>query len=471
MKSDLGLVGLGVMGRSLALNLERNGNAVAVFNRTHAKAKALAEDNPDKKFLACATLEDLAKALPRPRRIILMVPAGRSVDDMMEGLAPYLEAGDVLVDGGNSHYTDTERRIGGAATKGFRFLGMGISGGEEGALWGPSLMPGGDRKAYSEWMPVLEKIAAKSDSGPCVTYVGEKGSGHFVKMVHNGIEYGIMQLIAETYDLLRTGLGLDGAALETLFGEWNRAELQSFLIEITEQIVNFPDDRGEGLLLDKILDAAGQKGTGAWTTIAAGELGVPVPTITAAVEARNLSALRGERLRAAGLYPEERRDMAGSGQDLIPAIRAALYAATICAYAQGFALIRTASERFEYDVDVKETARIWKAGCIIRAALLDPIMAAFDRDEELSNLLLDDGFRGLVGERINGLERTVTFAIERKIPAPALSSSLDYFRAYRRERSSAYLIQAQRDLFGAHTYQRTDRDGTFHTIWKKESGN
>ncbi|MCZ6669969.1 MAG: NADP-dependent phosphogluconate dehydrogenase [Acidobacteria bacterium] len=468
MKADIGVIGLGVMGRALAQNLERNGLAVALFNRTHSKAVRLQEENRGKRFIAVATLKELAEVLSRPRKILLMVPAGKSVDQMIQGVSGGLEADDILIDGGNSHYTDTERRILETAGRGPRFVGMGISGGEEGALYGPSLMPGGDPESYGVLQPILEKIAARSDSGPCVTYVGNRGAGHFVKMVHNGIEYGIMQLIAETYDLLRNGLGLDGPALEDLFGGWNRGDLQSYLIEITAKIINFPDDLGDGLLIDRILDLAGQKGTGAWTTVAAGELGLPVPTITSAVEARGLSALREERLRAGAIYTMPDREIAADDETLVQAIHDALYVAILCAYSQGFALIRAASDRFEYGIDMKEVARIWKGGCIIRAVLLDSIMEAFGADPSLPNLLLAEPFHRPVAARIPAWERVVRLAVDRQIPVPAFSASLAYFQGYRSKRGTAYLIQAQRDFFGAHTYQRIDREGAFHTDWERK---
>jgi 6-phosphogluconate dehydrogenase len=348
-----------------------------------------------------------------------------------------------------------------------RFFGMGVSGGEEGALWGPSLMPGGHREAYEELKPILEKIAAKTDSGPCVTYCGRGSAGHFVKMVHNGIEYGDMQLIAESYDLLRTVGGIDdGARMHQIFTDWNAGDLSSFLIEITARIVNHPDRKtGQGLLLDRIVDAAGQKGTGKWTTIAAMELGVPVPTITAAVDARLLSALRPERLAAAKRFPGRPATTAVDSAALVDDVRAALYASKICSYAQGMALLRAASAEYDYGVDMGETARIWKGGCIIRAAFLDTITKAFQRNPGLTNLLMDDFFAEAVVAREAAWRRVVNLAVTHGIAIPAMSASLAYFDTYRRERTPAYLIQGQRDLFGAHTYERLDAEGAFHEEW------
>ena len=468
MKTDFAIIGLGVMGSSLALNLDRNGFSPAVYNRTHQKARDLERQGGE--IRAYQTLGELVRALRPPRKILLMVPAGDPVDSLIPELAGLLEAGDILIDGGNSHYKDTERRIRDTRDRGFHFLGMGISGGQEGALWGPSLMPGGNRDAYEALRKILEKIAAEADTGPCVTYVGERGAGHFVKMVHNGIEYGDMQLIAEAYDLLRTGLGLGGRALRERFEEWNRGELESYLIDITAGIVNFPDDREEGILLDRIVDSAGQKGTGAWTSIAAGEFGVSIPTITAGVDARNLSALREERRQASGLFPGNGSGEPLTGEDWPGLIRDALYASKICAYAQGFSLMKTVSERLGYSLDLAEIARIWKAGCIIRAVFLDRVREAFGDDPSLPNLLLNRSFAKLLSERETAWERVVQFAVERRIPVPAMSASLAYCQTYRRARGTAYLIQAQRDYFGAHTYERTDQEGSFHTDWTKKPG-
>ena len=464
MKADFAVVGIGVMGASLAQNLERNGCTVALYNRTPQPVEQLIQGpGKGKRFVAITSLPELAAALERPRRILLMVPAGAPVDDVIAALRPHLDRDDIVIDGGNSHWRDTERRFDALAPTGIRFVGMGVSGGEEGALWGPSMMPGCDAASYAVLEPVLSKIAARTASGPCVAHVGTRSAGHFVKTVHNGIEYGDMQLIAETYDLLRHGSGLGPAQLADLFSEWNTGELQSFLIEITAKIVAFPDDLGsDALLVDRIVDAAGQKGTGRWTSESALELGIAVPTLSAAVDARALSARRPLRHKLAGLYtstgqrPDDR--LSRDAQD-------ALYVAKILAYAQGFDLLRAADLDRSYGLRMDELARIWTGGCIIRAALLDTLRAAYVADPALEHLLLAPDIAALVRDRVPALRRTVAAAQERHVPVPAMSAALAYFDTLRRDRLPAALVQAQRDLFGAHTYQRTDRDGVFHTDW------
>jgi 6-phosphogluconate dehydrogenase len=387
-------------------------------------------------------------------------------------LLPHLEEGDLVIDGGNSHFRDTERRGKWLGEKGLSYVGLGISGGEEGARRGPSLMPGGPREAFQRLEPVLQKIAAKASAGPCVTYVGSRGAGHFVKMVHNGIEYGDMQLIAEAYDLLRRGVGISPGQLAEVFDTWNRGELRSYLLEISARIVAFPDDRGTGdVLLDRIDDRAGQKGTGLWTTHAALELGVPTPTITAAVDGRLLSALQDERRRAAEVY----RGMVGAGsseapdprfgENLIEGVRRALYAARVCTYAQGFALLTAASREYDYGLDLGEIARIWTGGCIIRAALLDDVRDAFRRVPTLPNLLLDPSIARAVANRLDSWRGVVGQAQRWRIPVPAFSAALAYLDGYCSPRLPSNLLQAQRDYFGAHTYQRTDQPGSFHTEW------
>jgi 6-phosphogluconate dehydrogenase len=470
MQYDFGVVGIGVMGANLALNMESRGFSVAVYNASRDKVEAfLAGAARGRKIAGTTSPQELVESLARPRRILVMVPAGNPVDSVVSALRPLLEPGDILIDGGNSHYPDTERRVGDLEPAGIRFVGMGVSGGEEGALRGPSLMPGGDPETYRILEPVLTSIAAKTESGPCVTYVGARSAGHFVKMVHNGIEYGDMQLIAEAYSLLHDGLGLDAERVADTFAEWNRGELESFLIEITSEIVRFPDDRApSGVLVDRILDKAGQKGTGRWTCEAALELGVPIPTLAAAVDARLVSASKELRMRAAKLY--ETRDApktrgAAETQAGIDEIRAALYAAKMCAYAQGFDLLQRASTAFNYGLRQGELARIWKGGCIIRAAFLDKIRSSFERDPALPNLLLDAQFAGELQGRVEGWRRAVGLGQKLGLPVPALSASLAYFDSLRSERLPANLIQAQRDYFGAHTYERTDREGSFHTDW------
>ena len=467
MGQDFAVVGLGVMGENLALNVERNGFSVAVYNRNFEKTESFLNGRAaGKRFTAARTLQELVEQVERPRRILLMVKAGKPVDDVVAELRPHLAADDVVIDGGNSHYPDTDRRITELDPTGARFFGMGVSGGEEGALWGPSLMPGGDRKLYDHLEPILTKISAKADSGPCVTYCGARSAGHFVKMVHNGIEYGDMQLIAEAYDLLRHGVGLSTRELADTFAEWNEGDLKSFLIEITAKIVAFKDDQGSRkVLLDQIVDKAGQKGTGKWTGEAALDFAVPIPTVAAAVDARILSSMKDVRVAGAELYKSKVRPVRSHKKKLVRAIREALYASKICSYAQGFELLRRASGELDYGIDLAEIARIWKGGCIIRAVFLDKIRDAFAREPGLANLLLDDGFRREIKKRVEGWEKTVKTSIELGITAPAMAASLAYFHTFRRARGPAYLIQAQRDFFGAHTYERVDREGSFHTEW------
>ncbi|CAN5162450.1 NADP-dependent phosphogluconate dehydrogenase [soil metagenome] len=467
--ADIGVIGLGVMGENLALNLEDHGYRVALWNHTEAKVTRLIEGaGASRQWIGTRTLEELAAALSRPRRILLMIKAGTPVDEMLEKLVPVLGPDDVIVDGGNSLFTDTQRREAALSERGVRFIGMGVSGGEEGARHGPSLMPGGARTAYDHLRPILESIAAKTDSGPCVTYVGPDGAGHFVKMVHNGIEYGVMQLIAEAYDLLYRALGLPAEQTAAIFAEWNGGPLASYLIEITSQVLAVRDPETGNPLVEMILDQAGQKGTGKWTAQAALDLGVPVPTISAAIDARVLSSMKAERVRASELLASAAMPhVAGDTHELVAAVRDALGAATICAYAQGLVLLRAASIQYEWNVELREIARIWKGGCIIRARLLDPIMQAFERDPGLSNLLLDADIRPRVLQAERAWRRTVQMAIEHGIPVPALSASLAYFDSYRSAVLPQNLTQAQRDLFGAHTYQRVDRPeaGFVHTDW------
>jgi len=467
MGQQVGLVGLAVMGENLALNVERNGFSVAVYNRTAAKTDAfLRGRGRDRRFVGAHDAAGFVAALERPRRIVLMVKAGAPVDAMLAELRPHLEPGDVVVDGGNSHWPDTDRRIAELAPAGLSFVGMGVSGGEEGALHGPSLMPGGDPAAYAALEPILTAIAAKTESGPCVTHVGTGSAGHFVKMVHNGIEYGDMQLIAETYDLLRHVVGCSTAEIADLFAEWNRGELQSYLIEITAKVVNFRDDQGgRRPLIDRIADAAGQKGTGKWTTLAAFDLGAVVPTITAAVDARLLSAMTDLRRQAAKAFPGRIAVLRSRRRAVVEQLRAALFAAKVCSYAQGFDLLRRASAAHGYGLRLDEICRIWTGGCIIRATLLAGFRAAFQRGPALPNLLLDRDIGGAVKKRVPGLREVVALAARAGVGTPALAASLAWFDGVRRLRLPTALVQAQRDFFGAHTYERTDRPGTFHTDW------
>jgi 6-phosphogluconate dehydrogenase len=483
MPEQLSIIGLAVMGENLALNLADHGVEVAVYNRTPERTHRFIEGAAAGRPVRPAySLAELVARLDRPRRVLLMVKAGPPVDAVLQELLPHLEEGDVVIDGGNSHFRDTERRGEWLGENGLSYVGLGISGGEEGARRGPSLMPGGPREAFDRLEPVLRKIAAQTGAGPCVTYVGSRGAGHFVKMVHNGIEYGDMQLIAEAYDLLRRGAGIPPGQLAEVFHTWNQGELQSYLLEITARIVAFPDDRGTGdVLLDRIDDRAGQKGTGKWATQAALDLGVPIPTITAAVDARLLSALQGERQQAAEVY----RGMVGTGrseapdprftarlpvqgdarENLVEGVRRALYAARVCTYAQGFALLAAASREYDYGLDLAEIARIWTGGCIIRAALLDGVRDAFQKAPVLPNLLLDPGIARGVGDCLDAWRGVLGQAQWWGIPVPALSAALAYLDGYRSPRLPSNLVQAQRDYFGAHTYQRTDRPGSFHTEW------
>jgi len=469
MPDDIAVVGLAVMGENLVLNLNDHGFQVAVYNRTAERTKKFVEGEAKGRTIHPAySLKELVGMLKKPRRILLMVQAGAPVDAVIAELLPLLEKGDILIDGGNSHYPDTERRFKTVTDQGFEYVGSGVSGGEEGARYGPSIMPGGTPEAYKHLEPILTKIAAQTDSGACVAYIGARSAGHFVKMVHNGIEYGDMQLICEAYDLLRHVAGLSPAKLEEVFTQWNQGELQSYLIEITSKIVNFPDDQGgSGVLIDKIEDKAGQKGTGKWTTTAALELGQPIPTITAAVDARILSSLKDQRLAAAKVYGKEAPKPA-AGPELVDQVRKALYAAKICSYAQGFAMLSAASKEYNYGLNLGEISRIWKGGCIIRAIFLDRIKNAFERDAALTNLLVDPDFAKEIKERHDALRKVIGLAMQVGVPTPAFSASLAYLDSYTSPRLPANLLQGQRDFFGAHTYQRTDKPGTFHTEWTKK---
>jgi len=470
MKYAMGVVGLGVMGANLARNIESRGFPVIGFDLDGAKMKAFLEGPAKGHAIGSASsFAELMAGLEHPRRVLIMVPAGAPVDSVIAHLRPHMEAGDILIDGGNSHFLDTDRRTDELAASGIHFVGTGVSGGEEGALHGPAIMPGGAREAWDAIAPVLRAIAAKADDGePCVAHMGPRGAGHYVKMVHNGIEYGDMQLIAEAYDLLRRGCGLEVAELASIFAEWNRGDLKSYLIEITAQVLAYIDPETKRPIVDVILDEAQQKGTGKWMSQNAFDVGAAIPTVNAAVEARLLSALKTERVAASAVLegPSARATLAPADrQRTIAAVGEALYASKITSYAQGLALLRSASSEYGYDIHPGEVARIWRAGCIIRAALLEDIRAAFARDSGLVNLLLDRVFRDAMAERQEGWRRTVQLAVGLGIPVPAMSASLAYYDAYRSAQLPANLTQAQRDFFGAHTYRRTDRDGVFHTDW------
>jgi len=463
--ADIGLIGLAVMGQNLALNMARHGYRVAVYNRTTATMHEFLAAHPDGRLVGCETLAGLVETLARPRRILIMVKAGAPVDDVIAQVRPLLEPGDLLIDGGNSFFQDTERRFTALAAEGIHYIGTGISGGEYGALWGPSIMPGGSPEGWEALRSLLEAIAARVNDEPCVAYIGPRGAGHYVKMVHNGIEYGDMQLIAEVYDFLRRGLGLPAAELHHIFARWNEGVLESYLIEITRDILARVDEETGQPLVDVILDEAQQKGTGKWTSQNALDLGAPTPTINAAVESRIISAYKAERVAAARLIAGPPVVFTGDREAMIEAAGAALYAAKVCSYAQGFALLRAASAEYGYGLHYGELARIWRGGCIIRARLLEDIRAAYARDPDLTNLLLDSYFKEAVESRQGALRRVVQTAIELGIPVLALSASLAYFDAYRTDRLPANLTQAQRDYFGAHTYRRIDREGVFHTEW------
>jgi 6-phosphogluconate dehydrogenase len=472
MAYDIGVVGLGVMGANLALNIEDHGFAVAGFDLDEAKAAAFVTLSAGAGEGATArSAADLVAMLKRPRRVLLMVPAGAPVDAAIAAVAPHLEAGDILIDAGNSHFADTERRCRELDALGFHFVGMGVSGGEEGARRGPAIMPGGQREAWDALRPILRAIAARADDGePCVEYIGPRGAGHYVKMVHNAIEYGDMQLIAEIYDVLHRGGGLSAAELADVFAGWNRGELRSYLVEITADILRRIDPETGQPLVDVILDEAAQKGTGKWASQNALDLGAPIPTINAAVEGRILSSLKSERVAASAVLPGPSSSYTGSREALVAAARGALYAAKITSYAQGFGLLRLASLEHDYALQPVDIAKIWRAGCIIRADLLGDIMAAYRRDGRLTNLLLDPAFRDRVVGRQASWRSVVRTAVDLGIPVLALGASLGYFDAYRTARLPANLLQAQRDYFGAHTYKRVDRPGVFHTEWQGATG-
>ncbi len=469
-KSQFGMIGLAVMGSNLALNVEEHGFSVAVWNFEPERVDSFLKENEGKKFTGTKTLEDFVAALERPRRIMMMIKAGAPVDMTLDKLAPLLEPGDIVIDGGNSWFKDTQERTKRVESRGIHFVGSGVSGGEEGARFGPSLMPGGSAESWKAIQPVFEAIAAKSDSGPCVTHVGTDGAGHFVKMVHNGIEYGDMQLIAEAYEMLRKGLGANASELADIFDEWNRGPLESFLIEITAKIFRVKDPETGAPLVDKVLDKAGQKGTGKWTAQVALDLAVPIPTIAAAIDARVVSSMKEERIAASNLLKGESVSVPGvpGKAEFVKGVHEALYASKICSYAQGMALIQAGSREWNWNIDMREMARIWKAGCIIRAKFLDSIMRAYEKRPDLPNLLLDSEFTPAIEAAQHPWRRVVAYAASMGIPVPAMSSSLAYFDAYRSADLPQNLTQAQRDYFGAHTYQRNDKgpDAPFvHTDW------
>ena len=473
-KADIGLIGLAVMGENLVLNMESKGFTVAVYNRTVSKVDdfVVGGRGKGKKIIGCHSIEDLVGELKAPRKVMMMVKAGEAVDETIEQLIPVLSNGDIIIDGGNSNYEDTTRRTHYVESKGLLYIGTGVSGGEEGALLGPSIMPGGSPKAWPFVKPIFQAIAAKVEDGsPCCEWVGENGAGHFVKMVHNGIEYGDMQLICEVYQIMRDVLGMKSAEMHETFAEWNKGDLGSYLVEITRDILAFKDEDGSALV-DKILDAAGQKGTGKWTGISALNQAVPLTLITEAVFARCLSAQKEERVVAAKAYGVPTRAFTGDRQAFLGDLRDALYAAKIVSYAQGFVLMRSAAAEYGWNLNYGGVALMWRGGCIIRSVFLGKIKEAFDADPKLPNLLLAPFFKGKVQKAEAGWRDVVATAVKNGIPTPAMSAALSYFDGYRCERLPQNLLQAQRDYFGAHTYERTDqsRGKWFHTNWTGRGG-
>ncbi len=470
--ADLGLIGLAVMGQNLVLNMNDHGYTVAVYNRTTTTMVTFLEGPAaGTKVEGHATLEQFVASLERPRRVMLMVQAGRAVDAVIGQLLPLLDAGDIVIDGGNSNFEDTRWRARELADQGFLFLGTGVSGGEEGARTGPSIMPGGPREAWNAVRPILQDISAHVDGTPCCDWMGEDGAGHYVKMVHNGIEYGDMQLIAEAYQLMRDGLGLSANEMHQVFADWNQGKLDSYLIEITRDILSRYDDEGK-LVLDLVVDAAGQKGTGRWTVQGALDKGIPLTLISEAVFARSLSALKEERVAASELLAGPETSFAGDRARFLDDLRDALYAAKIVSYAQGYMLLRAAKEEYDWSLDLGKTATIWRGGCIIRSRFLNDIATAYRDQPDLTNLLLAPFFRQEVANAQAGWRRVVAEAVRLGIPTPTMSAALSFFDGYRRASLPANLIQAQRDYFGAHTYERLDRPGgeRFHTNWTGRGG-
>lgn len=473
-KANIGLIGLAVMGENLAMNMASKGFTVAVFNRTTDKVKKFTEGRGSGKcIIGTYSLRELAENLERPRKVFLMVKAGQVVDDFIEKLLDVLEEGDIIIDGGNSHYPDTIRRTEYVEKKGLLYVGCGVSGGEEGALKGPSMMPGGSEAAWPHVKPIFQAICARAEGGAaCCDWVGENGAGHFVKMVHNGIEYGDMQLICEAYHLMKDGLGMTAEEMHRVFAEWNKTELDSYLIEITGDILNYKDEAGE-TVVEYILDTAGQKGTGRWTATSALDQGVPLTMIGEAVFARCLSAMKEERMTAAKRFPKQIPPFEGDQKSFIEAIRKALYASKIISYAQGYVLLRQAAKTYHWNLNYGGIALMWRGGCIIRSAFLGKIKDAYDKDPDLDNLLLDDYFAKTIEELIPAWREVVAYAVKIGIPTPAFASALNYFDGYTTETLPANLLQAQRDYFGAHTYERIDRPRgeKFHTNWTGCGGN
>ena len=472
-KSDIGLIGLAVMGENLVLNMESKGFQVAVYNRTTQKVdEFLAGRAKGKNITGAHTIEELIGSLERPRKIMIMVKAGKAVDEMIETLIPHLEPGDIIIDGGNTHFPDTNRRTAYVESKGLLYIGTGVSGGEEGALLGPSIMPGGSKKAWPSVKPIFQAIAAKVDDGtPCCDWVGENGAGHFVKMVHNGIEYGDMQLITEAYQIMRDLLGMTADEMHLVFKEWNKGDLDSYLIEITRDILAYKDSDGKPLV-DKILDTAGQKGTGKWTAVSALDLGIPLTLIGEAVFSRCLSAIKEERVKASKILKGPNAGFSGDKTKFLSDLKDAVYASKIVSYAQGYSLMKAAAEEYKWDLNYGGIALMWRGGCIIRSAFLSKIKEAFDNNKTIANLLLDPFFKDKVDKSQQGWRNVVAAAVMNGIPVPSISSALGYYDGYRCEKLPANLLQAQRDYFGAHTYERIDkpRGEFFHTNWTGRGG-
>ncbi|MHB1685881.1 MAG: NADP-dependent phosphogluconate dehydrogenase [Ignavibacteriaceae bacterium] len=464
---ELGMVGLGVMGRNLVLNFADHGFSIAGFDKDTTKVSALNSEGAGKKVKGVNSLQEFISILKKPRVVMMLVPAGAPVDSVINDVLPFLEPGDLIIDGGNSHFTDTNKRFKELGDKKIHFLGIGISGGEQGARFGPSMMPGGPAEAYERIRPMFEAASAKVNGINCVEYLGPGSAGHYVKMVHNGIEYGLMQLISETYDILKRGLNFSNDELHEVFKTWNEAELQSFLIEITADIFLQPDDKNSGRLIDNILDKAKQKGTGKWTSQDAMDLQVPLNTIDAAVAMRDMSANKSERENAAKIFPVNSSLFNGDKKDFVNKLRGALYFSMIATYAQGMAMLLTASKEYEYNLKPQDVAKIWRGGCIIRAALLEDITKAFETAPDLSNLLIDPKFSKEIQKKSDDIRFVIKAAIDLGIPTPGFSASLAYFDSYRSAWLPANLVQAQRDLFGAHTYERVDEKGVYHTHWNQ----
>jgi len=468
MKGDnyvFGMIGLGTMGRNLLLNMADHGFKVAGHDKDAKKIEQLGKESGQANVKGFGSVNEFVDSLRKPRAIMMLVPAGKIVDSVIEELTPLLDKGDLIIDGGNSHFTDTNRRVEALSEKGLHFFGMGISGGEEGARKGPSMMPGGDREAYNVVRPIFESVAAKVNGDPCVTYIGPGASGHFVKMVHNGIEYGIMQLIAETYEVMKKGLGLPDEKIQTVFNDWNAGRLQSFLIEITKDIFSFKEPGSDHLLLNDIKDEARAKGTGKWTSQVAMDLQTPLSLIDTAVSMRDLSKYKSLRVKASALYKDKSRTISGSREEFIASLEAALYFSTIIAYAQGMHLLSQASQEYTYDLKIDRIAQIWRGGCIIRSAFLEDIYQAFKNDAALPHLLLDKNVQQKVSSLLPAIRSVLSGAISAGIALPAYASALSYFDSFTSERMPSNLIQAQRDYFGAHTYELIGKEGVFHTQW------